>query len=121
MIYTYITGYVCIYVLSMLHVSNKYVYTRVYVQIHIHIHMEYTQVYVQIHIHMHYGVYACVCTDTYTHTYGIAYLEGHSSELEFSLNSLKLDEMGKRVDDLEHSINDLMKQVNEPEEQKSKK
>ena len=38
-----------------------------------------------------------------------------------SLDSTLLDDMGKRVDELEHSINDLMKQVNEPEEAKNKK
>ena len=40
---------------------------------------------------------------------------------DFNLDSSTLDDMGKRVDELEHSINDLMKQVNDSDGPKSKK
>ena len=39
----------------------------------------------------------------------------------FNLDSPALDDMGKRVDELEHSINDLMKQVNDSDGPKPKK
>ncbi len=39
----------------------------------------------------------------------------------FILNSLSLDDMGKRVDDLEKNISELMQQVETREEASSKK